>query len=140
MSTSLHDALARSGLRTTTPRQVVFDLLQGSSCPLKMADIVKQCSSIDKTSVYRSIDLFRKLNILSTASDGWRQYYELSDEFRPHHHHLICTKCGKIIDIKSPAIEKLVKQIGRDNGFDITGHNFEIVGLCPNCAPKLANK
>lgn len=133
MNKSLRKILAKNHLRTTQARLDVFDVLQKSPDPLKMIELVNATKNIDKTSVYRTIQLFQKLNLVATTSDGWRQYYELSAEFRPHHHHLICTSCGAIVDINSQSLESLVATIAKTNNFAPTSHNFEIFGLCPKC-------
>ncbi len=133
MNKSLRKILAKNQLRATRSRGEVFDVLQKSPEPLKMITLVKHCANVDKTSVYRAIQLFQKLDLVTTTSDGWRNYYELAAEFRPHHHHLICMSCGRVVDINSPALEKLVLSIAKANDFAATSHSFEIFGLCPEC-------
>ena len=133
MNKSLRKILAKNQLRATRARGEVFDVLQKSPEPLKMITLVKRCANVDKTSVYRAIQLFQKLDLVATTSDGWRNYYELAAEFRPHHHHLICTSCGRVVDINSPALEKLVLSIAKAHDFAATSHSFEIFGLCPEC-------
>lgn len=50
-----------------------------------------------------------------------------------HHDHLICTKCGKIVEFSNDNIERLQLQIARENGFHMLQHKMEIYGLCSEC-------
>ncbi len=53
-----------------------------------------------------------------------------------HHDHLICTKCGRIIEVMSPEIEKLQEILVRKHKFKAVRHRMEIFGLCQNCKSK----
>jgi Fur family ferric uptake transcriptional regulator len=50
-----------------------------------------------------------------------------------HHDHLICTKCGKIIEFADEGIERLQLQIASEYGFNMLQHKLEIYGLCSEC-------
>jgi len=53
-----------------------------------------------------------------------------------HHDHLICTKCGKILEFQDPEIEQLQAEIARKYGFQMLQHKMEIYGLCSECLAK----
>ncbi len=53
-----------------------------------------------------------------------------------HHDHLICTKCGKILEFQDPEIEQLQAQIASRYGFQMLQHKMEIYGLCSDCIAK----
>jgi len=53
-----------------------------------------------------------------------------------HHDHLICTKCGKILEFQDPEIEQLQAQIASRYGFQMLQHKMEIYGLCSECLAK----
>jgi Fur family transcriptional regulator, ferric uptake regulator len=50
-----------------------------------------------------------------------------------HHHHLVCTACGRGVDIADGDLGRLVDEIGRRNGYRIESHRLELFGLCGNC-------
>jgi Fur family ferric uptake transcriptional regulator len=125
---------AREQLRMTTPRQMVFEALRGSEMPLAIGDIIKKCPSIDRVSIYRTIELFSELGIVEVVPTGWKQRYELTSPFKSHHHHLYCTKCHKLIDIHSKRLEQLVASIAKESGFVAEEHKFEVSGLCNKCS------
>ncbi len=53
-----------------------------------------------------------------------------------HHDHLICTKCGKIVEFRNDEIEQLQARIAAMEGFHILQHKMEIYGICPDCLKK----
>ncbi len=134
------DLLAKNMYRITMPRRQVFDVLKKSSRPLSIVELTTELSTIvDAASVYRTIDLFTKLGITTVVTHGWKQRYELAAPFRPHHHHLVCSSCGKATEIHSKKIESLIATISVEEGFMPLNHMFEITGLCRQCKAKQAN-
>lgn len=130
----LQSALAISGYSMTKPRRVVFAMLQQADT-LSMADLVRNCAPvIDRSSVYRTVELFEELGIVSRVQLGWKYELELSDQFRPHHHHAVCTNCGRIVDIREHAeLDHELAVLARRHGFMPSSHLLEIRGLCPAC-------
>lgn len=133
MNNELNGILVNAGLRLTKPRLLIFDTLKSFEQPMSIVDIVKACPGIDKVSVYRTISLFSKLHIISAVPHGWKQLYELAAPFTPHHHHLVCEKCGTLTEIHSKKLESMITNLTNEHGFTANGHHFEITGLCSNC-------
>jgi len=133
MERELEVIFAREQLRLTKPRQVIFDVMHAAGAPLSIAAIAQLCPTIDRTSVYRTLELFVQLNIAEAVPHGWKQQYELTSPFKSHHHHLSCTNCGKIIDIHSKKFELLIANIAQENQFSAQDHTLEVRGLCSNC-------
>lgn len=133
MDQDLERLLAKSRLRTTTARRLVFRTLKMASAPLSHVEITKRCPDIDKTSVYRTIELFIKLGIVVGVSHGWKQRYELAAPFRPHHHHLYCVECGETEELRSEKLEEAVREVVSASNFIVQEHTFEMTGLCGTC-------
>lgn len=121
------------GLRVTAPRLKVFDILEKATAPLSIADIIRMCPSVDRVSIYRTIDLFTRQGITVGIAHGWKQHYELAAPFRPHHHHLLCIKCGATAEVHSKELEEIVARIASKHNFSSSAHTFEITGLCKKC-------
>lgn len=132
------EILSKQGYRVTTARETTFKLLM-SPDPQSIGDLLQKADkTVDRVSVYRSIELFEKLGIVHRIYIGWKYKLELSDEFMEHHHHLSCLKCGQIIDIDDEKhIEDFITEVSREFGFQPRRHQFEIDGYCQNCAIKL---
>jgi Fur family ferric uptake transcriptional regulator len=129
----LQSTLKQHGYSLTQPRQIVFSALQNQE-PKSMSEIVKACKNIDRASVYRTIALFEKLGVIRRLQMGWKYKLELSDAFSHHHHHLTCTKCGKVITIRESSIlEKQLNSLASAKGFQAQDHQLEIRGLCKTC-------
>jgi Fur family ferric uptake transcriptional regulator len=89
--------------------------------------------------------VFRTMKLLEEAGlaerhefQGGASRYETTVG-RGHHDHLICQRCGVIIEFTSPEIEQLQEQVARELGFTIREHRHEIYGLCAGCRePEIA--
>jgi len=134
ISPALQIHLKKAGYSTTKPRVLVFIALQEHE-RLTMNQLYRQLgATVDRTTVYRVIDLFEKLNIVQRVNNGWKYTLELTDEFTPHHHHFTCTNCGKVIDFEEPQLlEDMLGGVADTNGFQVTGHTLEITGFCQTC-------
>lgn len=133
MEKELATILKTNNLRLTKPRLRVFETLSSADKPLLMHDIVNQCADIDRVSVYRTLVLFREIQILEIIHVGWKKRYELVAPFKAHHHHLHCGNCGKIVEINSEKLEHFVDDLSQEYGFRIISHTFEVAGLCASC-------
>jgi Fur family ferric uptake transcriptional regulator len=93
-----------------------------------------EADSIDKVTVYRTMDLFRKLGLVQEMGAGRNRLFELSDDYHAHHHHFTCTECGAISDFDSESIEVDLHRIGERRGFSIRSHQLEVTGVCNRCS------
>ncbi|HVV67402.1 MAG TPA: Fur family transcriptional regulator [Candidatus Saccharimonadales bacterium] len=129
----LRQYLKEQGYSLTKPRLAVFQALQGQE-PQTMHELVVACRGTDRASVYRTVALFEQIGIVQRLQIGWKYKLELTDTFSHHHHHLTCTKCGRVISFdESPALEEELQRIADDKKFKIQAHQLEIQGLCPAC-------
>lgn len=136
---ALKTILVKNGYHITNAREVTFGLLVNPE-PQSIKTILKKAEGkVDRVSVYRNIDLFEKLGIVRRIYVGWKYKIELSDTFMPHHHHLSCLNCGKIIDIQDEKhIAEFIAQISAQFQFTPRTHQFEIDGYCNECSAKKA--
>jgi Fur family ferric uptake transcriptional regulator len=84
--------------------------------------------------VYRTLPLLIEAGIIEQAllSSGDRHFYESAFE-RPHHDHLICISCGKVVEFEFEAFEVLQRDIANRYGFELTAHVHELLGRCLEC-------
>ena len=133
--TTIAELLAVHNYRVTQPRREVFGLLESTHEPLPMHDIVSQLRHINRASIYRTLELFERLNIITVVHVGWKKRYELGSGYQKHHHHhLVCTHCGNITEINSERLEDVIYTLTGAHGFTPTGHTFEITGICMQCS------
>lgn len=126
--------LKEHGQSRTRARQIVFDgLLQHQEHPIAMRELVEQSKGVDRASVYRAVELFERLAIVQRIYTGWKYKLELSDSFTAHHHHLVCTHCGKSVAINENELENFIDSLAMRHGFVAQSHQIEIQGRCAAC-------
>jgi len=126
--------LKQHKLRDTKPRRIVFETFLDYPGTLSISTLSKLCLSVDRVTLYRTLELFMQLGIIQVVMVGWKKRYELTEQFAPHHHHMQCTSCGALIDIQSDKLEALVHTLADEYQFMPTSHSFEVHGLCSNCS------
>lgn len=143
LAPSLHDSvetrLAGLDQRYTRQRRVLVETLSRSARPLTIPEILSASPELPQSSAYRNItalvDAGVVRRIVGGADDHGR--LELAEEFSGHHHHLVCSSCGRVEDVPPSqrlerALGDTVKTVG-DHGYVITDHRVELLGICPDC-------
>lgn len=129
--------LDRKAFRQTPPRQEVLRVFVEHSQPMTVAEVHNRIRGrqINLTSVYRAIHLFRRLGILVLADRvTGGQRFELSDNHRAHHHHLICDQCGSVTDFEDCLIGPFERKIRERTRFVVRRHDLQFYGLCVRCS------
>ena len=128
------DTLRSAGERITTPRLSIFRILNRYA-PLSMAQLVDRATAdgADTVTIYRTLTLFRRLNLAQEVGLGRNRLFELSDSYHAHHHHFTCVHCGEIIDFEAETIESEIQKVGVRFGVKITSHQLEVSGVCRKC-------
>lgn len=136
-SQEFKDLLRTYGYSFTKQRAAIFLALQ-SRGPLSMNELLTFTNTaVDRASLYRTVAIFEKLNIVRRVNVGWKYKVELSDAFTAHHHHLICNKCGRVTDIEDEEhINNFICEITKKFKFKPQRHQFEIEGYCSICQLK----
>ena len=71
------------------------------------------------------------------ASDEFARF-ELAEDLTEHHHHLLCTSCGRVIDVTPTlaferTVAKMVQELAAKQGFDPSSHALDVIGHCSDC-------
>ncbi|MFV0534490.1 MAG: Fur family transcriptional regulator, partial [Cumulibacter sp.] len=129
--------LDKQQLRSTKQRNKIFEIFAQASHPLSAVEVASlSAESADTATTYRTIDTFLKAEILRRVSAGWKDAYELSEHFVPHHHHFTCLHCGKITSFGEPVelIQSLRHLAESQCGANMHNHSIELSGLCKSCS------
>ncbi len=104
------------------------------SCEELYKLVRKNYREIGFTTVYRTMKLFCESGLCSQIDlgDGLLRYEHKYGH--QHHDHLICLKCGRFIEVKSPRIERLQDKMARAHKFRPLSHKLDIFGLCQKCS------
>ena len=129
-------ALDNAGFRITTPRRAIAELIDRRSGHFTAADLVSDIKrrqlGIGRATVFRALDLFEELNVVERLDlpSGEHAYVPCEPA---HHHHVICSTCGRTEDVDDAGLQAVTAEIGRRTGFQIDTHRLELFGLCPDC-------
>lgn len=144
MTTELDEAVAsrlkQLDQRYTGSRRSIVAALAGAEGPISMLEISERVGDIPRSSVYRNLgDLETAGVVARVASADESARFELCEDLTGHHHHLICTRCGRVIDIEPPAsfeaqVLHEIEALARDVGFTPQSHRVDVLGLCADCA------
>ena len=101
-----------------------------------------QKSEIGLATVYRSLELLSSLNILLKIEfgDGCSRYeLNTTDPDTHRHHHLICTRCHKVIEFDEDKLDELEAEIANKSGFEILNHEVKFFGYCKECREAMSD-
>lgn len=129
----LQQILKERGLRLTKVRMLVYVMLQNADTPLSIQQIIDRCNGVHFVSIYRTVEVYLQNGIIKQVPIGFKNKYELSDTFKPHHHHVTCDVCGKSISVNQQSIERLMNSVTQAAGMVPTHHHFEAYGICSAC-------
>jgi Fur family transcriptional regulator, ferric uptake regulator len=120
----------------TNQRRLLLELLQDAGSHIDAKELYRLASDRDKSislaTVYRSLILFKRLGLIEERRfNKSRRCYEIRQT--DQHQHLICRVCGKVIEFQSPVLEKVVRSILQDNGFNISRASLYLEGYCDGC-------
>lgn len=143
--------LAGAGLRVTRPRRAVVELLERASSPLDPAQVHKELTSqgvpIDRASVYRVLSVLEEQGLVHRvlSTQGYMACHPPTHLHLQHqgepldhscHHHLICSRCQKTVEIHCDGLVSLVAAIQDGTGFKVQAHSLEVRGICRACQEK----
>ncbi len=127
---------ARS-LPVTTQREQVAQVLFAAGGHLSVEDIEgllrQRGLHVGKATIYRTLDLLAQSGMVHERDfgEGFRRYERAPGH--PHHEHLICLRCGKVVEFANEKLERMKELIAAEYGFQHRHHRLEIYGVCREC-------
>lgn len=121
-------------LKLTPQRLGIFEILEGNTAHLSAEDVFKEIRksypAISFTTVYKTLEIMEKMGeIMKITIDEERKHYDPDTNI---HHHIICSRCNKISDIKDDFIKpKLPKEILDE--FTPSSYHISFYGTCKKC-------
>lgn len=94
---------------------------------------------ISRATVYRTLTKLVDAGLLRRLDLATRTFYE-HDYGYPQHEHLVCDKCGKMIEFEHPSIEAAIREVAAENQFQFSDHTLHIRGTCLECNRARATK
>jgi Fur family transcriptional regulator, ferric uptake regulator len=133
------NAFREKGLRITGPRRTLALLLVetiGSDFTVEQLweRALARDPDVGRATVFRAVEILQELQLLDRVefADGSRRF-RLCREVGNHHHHAICTHCGKVIEVDLCLSAEQIANVEHLADFSIEGHRLEFFGLCAGC-------
>ncbi|MEA4883811.1 MAG: Fur family transcriptional regulator [Clostridia bacterium] len=130
--------LQQAGYKLTRQRKAVLALFGPGTGHLSAGDVHEalraQNPDISLVTVYRTLEVLADADILRCVNfnDGMARY-EWNLGRGDHHHHLICTGCGAVVEFGDCQIRPIEQKLEQTTGFRIDRHWLEVMGLCAKC-------
>lgn len=128
--------LRSHGYKLTPQRRAVLDAFQECgpfpTAQQLLAAVHKKHANVSLDTIYRNLALLSNLGIIHEIYRTAGNVYEIIEPGH-HHHHLVCTECGKTECIDVCPMQDSYTKEAEKKGFLITGHIFEFYGVCRDC-------
>jgi Fur family ferric uptake transcriptional regulator len=140
----LHGKFRGCGCRMTAGREAVIEVLQDTKEHLSVDEIFIKARRINPdiglTTIYRTLEKLALMGeVYKLDSGDKRGRFELANNEKGHHHHLVCTKCNRIIDYDDfideevKLLKEMEKKLSKKYDFDINNHLIQFYGVCDKC-------
>jgi Fe2+ or Zn2+ uptake regulation protein len=135
-ATAIVGALDEAGHRLTAPRRALATLIAGRSGHFTadelLADSRRGRLGLGRATVFRSLDLLADLGAIERLDLPTGEHAFVACEPR-HHHHVVCSSCGRSTPVADAGLEQLAASLGAATGYRVETHRLELFGLCPDC-------
>jgi Fur family ferric uptake transcriptional regulator len=129
--------IRQAGLKVTLPRVKILNVLENSDRRhLSAEDVFKVLLAADENiglaTIYRVLTQFEGAGLVSRHHfEGGQAVFEL--DRGEHHDHLVCVKCGRVVEFLDELIEERQRDIAKREGFRIEDHSLTLYGVCGTC-------
>jgi len=128
--------LSEQGYRLTPQRMMVLAAIENGDGHISAEEIYAQVAAkyprVNISTVYRTLELLKRLGLVTETDlgDGRLRYHPAG---KGHHHHLVCTECGAIIDLDETVLSDLKSTLLREYKFSADLRHMAIFGCCASC-------
>jgi Fur family ferric uptake transcriptional regulator len=140
----IESALRQRGYKITSQRRSIISVIIGAREHLTPAAIhekvIREYPSVGLVTIYRTLEMLAELGLICEMHAGGSCRSYLMRRPTGHHHHLICSDCGKVIDFTDCDLGDLESRLAAETKFKINGHLLEFLGQCRECRLAAAGK
>jgi Fur family ferric uptake transcriptional regulator len=129
-------ALDQAGYRLTEPRRRVAALIAERDGHFTASDLLEEARAgrlgVGRATVFRTLEVLEDLGAVERLDlpSGEHAYVTCQ---RAHHHHIVCSRCGRTQEIDDAGLRVVVGEIAGRTGYRVDEHRLELFGLCPAC-------
>lgn len=133
---SCFESLKGKGYRLTPQRLMVLATLHEAEDHISAVEIFGRVKSkypyVNKSTVYRTLELLKELGLVNQIELGGDTLYYHPAE-KGHHHHLVCEKCGQVVEIDEEVFAPLEAALRDTYGFSASFKHLALRGRCSAC-------
>jgi Fur family transcriptional regulator, ferric uptake regulator len=129
--------LSQKGYRLTPQRLMILEAIEGASGHVSAEEIYQKIRQaypgLNISTVYRTMELLKETGMVTETDmgDGRVRFHSVGHE---HHHHLVCSKCGSVVDLDESMLSPLTVLLTEKYGFSADLKHLAIFGRCKDCA------
>lgn len=135
-ATAIVGALEGAGYRLTSPRRALARLIATRAGHFTAEELLRESRrgrlGVGRATIFRSLDVLADLGIVERVDLPGGAHAFVACE-PTHHHHVVCSSCGRTTGAPDLGLEQVAAAIGRETGFRVMSHRLELFGLCPDC-------
>lgn len=88
---------------------------------------------VSRDTIYRNLPILLEAGLIEQSFKTSRDTFYESAQQKKHHDHILCRACGRVVEFKDVAIEKMQRCIAERNAFKLEYHCHQLIGLCKKC-------
>ncbi len=130
------DAIEGAGYRLTGQRRAIASLIGAYGAHFTASELEAAARDrrlgVSRATLFRALELLTELGVVERIdlASGEHAYVACAPA---HHHHLVCSRCGRTADVEDAGVGEAVAEIARRSGYRIDSHRLELFGLCRHC-------
>jgi Fur family transcriptional regulator, ferric uptake regulator len=138
---AVEERLRAAGQRYTPKRRELVEALASAATPPALPDLTAD-RGLAPSSVYRNLAVLEQAGaVRRVLTEGEFARFELAEDLTQHHHHLLCSSCGRVEDVTVPAsfesaMHRTLDRVAKRTGFATVSHRLDLIGTCRRCADR----
>jgi Fur family transcriptional regulator, ferric uptake regulator len=134
--TPIVTALDRAGYRLTEPRLSLAALIADQDGHFTAAELVAAAQArrlgVGRATIFRTLEVLEAIGAVERLDLPSGEHAYVGCE-PAHHHHVVCSRCGKATEIDDAGLRSVVREVARQSGYRVDEHRLELFGVCPAC-------
>ena len=124
------------GYRLTEPRRSLAALIADQDGHFTAAELVAAARArrlgVGRATVFRTLEVLEAIGAVERLDLPSGEHAYVGCE-PAHHHHVVCSRCGRTSEIDDAGLRSVVREVARQTGYRVDEHRLELFGLCPAC-------
>ena len=136
------ETLKRRGLKLTPQRRLIVDIIHDAHKHISAEEIIdtmrQRMPGVNKSTIYRTLEILEQAGAVYKSEANDHFIYHHAEE--GHHHHLVCTKCGKTVECPEDLFDPVEQYLIKNQKFSADFKHVVINGLCDSCCGRVDRK